>query len=95
MADCNSNRGSLFFIGWARNAVGVHILKQYQRDRLTNFIRPEADSQGSGYQVMQSIIAVGSGGIWGSSSGTQTHLAFLPVPQTDFIFAAFAENMDS
>src|SRR6185312_11716834 len=70
----------------------VHILKPYQRDRLTNFIRPEADSQGSGYQVMQSKIAVGSGGIWGSSSGTQTHLAFLPVPQTDFIFAAFAEE---
>lgn len=70
----------------------VHILKDYQQKRLTNFIEPEADSQGSGYQVMQSKIAVGSGGIWGSSSGTQTHLAFLPVPQTDFIFAAFAEE---
>ena len=70
----------------------VHILKPYQRARLTNFIQPEADSQGSGYQVMQSKIAVGSGGIWGSSNGTQTHLAFLPVPQTDFIFAAFAEE---
>jgi rod shape determining protein RodA len=70
----------------------IHILKEYQQKRLTNFIEPEADSQGSGYQVMQSKIAVGSGGIWGSSSGTQTHLAFLPVPQTDFIFAAFAEE---
>ena len=38
------------------------------------------------------LIAVGSGGIWGSSAGSQTHLAFLPVPQTDFIFAAFAEE---
>jgi rod shape determining protein RodA len=52
---------------------------------------PEADSQGSGYQVMQSKIAVGSGGIWGSEAPSQTTLAFLPVPQTDFIFAAFSE----
>jgi rod shape determining protein RodA len=70
----------------------VHILKSYQKDRLTSFMNPEADSQGSGYQVNQSKIAVGSGGIWGSSQGSQTHLAFLPVPQTDFIFAAFAEE---
>jgi rod shape determining protein RodA len=70
----------------------VHILKQYQKERLTSFINPDADRQGSGYQVNQSLIAVGSGGIWGSSQGSQTHLAFLPVPQTDFIFAAFAEE---
>jgi rod shape determining protein RodA len=70
----------------------VHILKSYQKERLTSFINPDADRQGSGYQVNQSLIAVGSGGIWGSSQGSQTHLAFLPVPQTDFIFAAFAEE---
>jgi len=70
----------------------VHILKPYQKERLTSFINPDADRQGSGYQVNQSLIAVGSGGIWGSSQGSQTHLAFLPVPQTDFIFAAFAEE---
>jgi len=69
-----------------------HHLKPYQRDRLTSFVEPEADKQGSGYQVIQSLIAVGSGGIWGSSAGSQTHLSFLPVPQTDFIFAAFAEE---
>src|SRR5579871_4053943 len=69
-----------------------HVLKPYQRDRLTSFVEPEADSQGSGYQVIQSLIAVGSGGIWGSSNTSQTHLSFLPVPQTDFIFAAFAEE---
>ncbi len=69
-----------------------HVLKPYQRERLTSFLEPEADSQGSGYQVIQSLIAVGSGGLWGSSAGSQTHLAFLPVPQTDFIFAAFAEE---
>jgi rod shape determining protein RodA len=67
-------------------------LKSYQKERLTSFINPDADRQGSGYQVNQSLIAVGSGGIWGSSQGSQTHLAFLPVPQTDFIFAAFAEE---
>jgi rod shape determining protein RodA len=69
-----------------------HVLKPYQRERLTSFVEPEADKQGSGYQVIQSLIAVGSGGIWGSSAGSQTHLSFLPVPQTDFIFAAFAEE---
>jgi rod shape determining protein RodA len=68
-----------------------HKLKPYQKDRLVSFIEPEADKQGSGYQVIQSKIAVGSGGIWGGT-GTQTHLSYLPVPQTDFIFAAFAEE---
>ena len=69
-----------------------HVLKPYQRERLVSFMQPEADSQGSGYQVIQSLIAVGSGGIWGSAEGSQTHLAFLPVPQTDFIFAALSEE---
>src|SRR5208337_4232509 len=69
-----------------------HALKPYQRERLTSFMQPQADSEGSGYQVIQSKIAVGSGGMWGSSEGSQTHLAFLPVPQTDLLFAAFAEE---
>jgi rod shape determining protein RodA len=69
-----------------------HKLKPYQKERLVSFMNPEADRQGSGYQVNQSLIAVGSGGILGSAEGSQTHLAFLPVPQTDFIFAAFAEE---
>ena len=67
------------------------LLKPYQKARLTSFISPENDPKGSGYQVLQSKIAVGSGGIWGGT-GTQTHLSYLPVPQTDFIFAAFAEE---
>jgi rod shape determining protein RodA len=71
--------------------LAIHKLKPYQKDRLVSFIEPEADKQGSGYQVIQSKIAVGSGGIWGGT-GTQTHLAYLPVPQTDFIFAAFSEE---
>jgi rod shape determining protein RodA len=68
-----------------------HHLKDYQKARLVSFLEPDADPQGSGYQVMQSLIAVGSGGLWGGK-GSQTHGAFLPVPQTDFIFAAFAEE---
>src|SRR5437868_2737659 len=69
-------------------------LKDYQRSRLTSFMHPEADAQGSGYQVQQSLIAVGAGGIWGKgiTKGTQTQNSFLPVPQTDFIFAALAEE---
>ncbi len=77
--------GSLMPVAW-------RVLKPFQRDRLTSFMQPDADKQGSGYQVIQSLIAVGSGGIWGSSNGSQTHLDYLPVPQTDFIFAAFAEE---
>jgi rod shape determining protein RodA len=69
----------------------VHILKTYQRQRLTSFLQPDADPQGSGYQLTQSLIAVGSGGLWGGK-GSQTHGAFLPIPQTDFIFAAFSEE---
>src|SRR6202142_3675446 len=69
----------------------VHLLKSYQKQRLTNFLEPDADPQGSGYQVEQSKIAVGSGGLWGGK-GSQTHGNFLPVPQTDFIFAAFSEE---
>src|SRR5271165_2935583 len=75
--------GLLLPVAW------IKVLKPYQKERLTSFRDPDADRQGSGYQVNQSLIAVGSGGIWGSSQGSQTHLAFLPVPQTDFIFAAF------
>jgi len=78
--------GLLVPVAWMK------VLKPFQKERLTSFMNPEADRQGSGYQVNQSKIAVGSGGIWGSSEGSQTKLAFLPVPQTDFIFAAFAEE---
>src|ERR1017187_6688323 len=74
--------------------LGWHVLKPYQRDRLTSFMEPEADSQGRGYQVLQSLTAVGSGGSFGKGTahGSQTQGQFLPVPHTDFIFAAFAEE---
>src|SRR5260370_27464037 len=78
--------GLLVPVAWMK------VLKPYQKERLTSFMNPDADRQGSGYQVNQSLIAVGSGGIFGSRQGSQTHLAFLPLPHTDFIFAAFAEE---
>ncbi|MGO9438806.1 MAG: rod shape-determining protein RodA [Terracidiphilus sp.] len=69
-------------------------LKPYQKARLTSFINPDNDPKGSGYQIRQSLIAVGSGGIWGkgAAKGTQTQGYFLPIPYTDFIFAAFSEE---
>ena len=69
-------------------------LKPYQKQRLVSFRNPEDDPQGSGYQVQQSLIAVGSGGVWGkgATKGSQTGGGFLPVPHTDFAFAAFCEE---
>lgn len=74
--------------------VGFHFLKPYQKDRLTSFVEPEADAKGSGYQVIQSLVAVGSGGLWGkgTAKGTQTQGQFLPVTHTDFIMAAWSEE---
>jgi len=71
-----------------------NFLKDYQKQRLITFVDPEKDPRGSGYQVIQSKIAVGQGGMWGRgvTKGTQTQLRFLPVPHTDFIFSAFAEE---
>jgi rod shape determining protein RodA len=70
------------------------VLSDYQRARLTTFIDPSRDPRGEGYQVIQSKIAVGHGGMWGRgvTQGTQTQLNFLPVPHTDFIFSAYAEE---
>jgi len=74
--------------------VGWYFLKDYQRARLVTFLDPSRDPRGAGYQVIQSKIAVGDGGVWGRgvTRGTQTQLRFLPVPHTDFIFSAFAEE---
>jgi rod shape determining protein RodA len=74
--------------------VGWHFLKDYQKARLVTFMDPERDPQGTGYQLIQSQIAVGAGGMFGKgvTKGTQTQLRFLPVPHTDFIASAFAEE---
>ncbi|HZS49926.1 MAG TPA: rod shape-determining protein RodA [Bryobacterales bacterium] len=73
---------------------GWHFLKPYQKERLVTFVDPNRDPRGSGYQLIQSRIAVGAGGLWGKgiAKGSQTQLRFLPVPHTDFIFSAFAEE---
>ena len=69
-------------------------LQPYQKDRITSYLDPERDPRGKGYQLIQSKIAVGSGGTWGKgiTKGSQTQLRFLPVPHTDFIFSAYAEE---
>lgn len=74
--------------------VGWHELKPYQKARLENFMNPSTDPLGRGYQLLQSKIAVGSGGFWGQGQGrgTQVRGSFLPVSQADFIAAAFAEE---
>jgi rod shape determining protein RodA len=74
--------------------IGWYFLQDYQKARLTTFLDPAKDPRGQGYQVIQSKIAVGAGGMWGKgvTRGTQTQLQFLPVPHTDFIFSAFSEE---
>jgi len=70
------------------------LLKDYQRQRILNFLNPALDPLGGGYNVLQSTIAVGSGQIWGRGfgRGTQSHLQFLPEYHTDFIFASLSEE---
>lgn len=74
--------------------LGWFALKDYQKARLETFIDPMRDPMGKGYQVIQSKIAVGAGGIWGRgvTRGSQTQLRFLPVAHTDFLLSAFAEE---
>lgn len=74
---------------------GAHILKDYQVQRLTVFLNPEADVSAAGYQLSQSKIAIGSGMFAGKGylKGTQTHLNFLPAHHTDFIFAVIGEEL--
>ncbi|MFH1175726.1 MAG: rod shape-determining protein RodA [bacterium] len=77
------------FLGWK------FALKDYQKARITTFINPYEDPRGRGYNAIQSVIAVGSGGIWGKGigNGSQGRLNFLPERHTDFIFANIAEEM--
>jgi rod shape determining protein RodA len=81
--------GSVFY-----PPVSRHILKPYQRERITSFLHPEEDAKGSGYQLLQSKIAVGSGGFWGKGfeHGSQNQLGYIPVRYSDFIMSAWAEE---
>lgn len=71
-----------------------HLLRDYQKERLMVFLNPNIDPLGAGYTVIQSKIAIGSGGFFGKGwlSGTQSQLHFLPESHTDFIFATFSEE---
>lgn len=73
---------------------GWFFLRDYQKERIMTFVNPDTDPLGSGYHVIQSIIAIGSGGMTGKGflKGTQTQLRFLPERHTDFVFSVFAEE---
>ena len=81
-------------IPFAAQFAYAHLLRDYQRARIDVFLNPESDPLGSGYNIIQSKIALGSGGLWGKGflQGTQGHLNFLPEKQTDFIFTMIAEE---
>jgi len=85
---------AITLIGVLMLPVGWHVLKPYQKERVTSFLHPEEDAKGSGYQVLQSKIAVGSGGFWGKGfgNGSQNQLGYIPVRYSDFIMAALAEE---
>ena len=79
--------GGMIPIAW-------HFMHQYQRDRILTMLNPESDPLGNGWHIIQSQIAVGSGGMFGKGfeQGTQSRLDFLPEHTTDFIFAVFSEE---
>jgi len=70
------------------------LLRDYQKQRVCTLLDPTTDPLGKGFHILQGMIAIGSGGLWGKGfmSGTQTHLEFIPERTTDFIFAAFGEE---
>jgi len=79
---------------WCAPGVDWHILHEYQRVRVCTLLDPMEDPLGQGFHIIQGMIAIGAGGVWGRGfmQGTQTHLNFVPERTTDFIFAAFAEE---
>jgi len=85
---------AIALIGLLMLPVAWRVLKPYQKERVTSFLHPEEDAKGSGYQVLQSKIAVGSGGFWGKGfgNGTQNQLGYIPVRYSDFIMSAWAEE---
>ena len=86
---------ALLLAGAMMLPVGWYALRPYQKERVTTFLRPGEDPRGSGYQILQSKIAVGSGGFWGKGigNGSQNQLGFVPVRYSDFIVAALAEEL--
>lgn len=87
--------GSLILISFLAAFAARHILKPYQIERLIVFLDPYVDAKGAGWNIIQSVTAVGSGGINGKGFllGTQSHLRYLPEQSTDFIFSIISEEM--
>lgn len=87
--------GGLSLFGAILVPILWHMLHDYQRRRVYTFLNPEEDPLGAGYHIIQSQIAIGSGGIYGKGwlKGTQSHLEFLPERSTDFIFAVYGEEL--
>ncbi len=87
--------GTIIGVGVAFMPIFWHFLKDYQKKRLTVFLDPNVDPLGSGYHIIQSKIAIGSGMLFGKGlfSGTQSQLNFLPENHTDFIFAVIGEEL--
>ena len=83
-----------FLLGIAAAPIGWLMMHDYQRQRVLTLFDPDRDALGAGYHIIQSTIAVGSGGIFGKGwlNGTQSHLEFLPERATDFIFAVYCEE---
>lgn len=89
----------IFLIIWyepqlCADGVSWYFLHDYQRTRVCTLLDPTRDPLGKGFHIIQGMIAIGSGGIWGKGfmAGTQTHLEFIPERTTDFIFAAYSEE---
>jgi rod shape determining protein RodA len=82
------------FVLWVGPAIGVHVLKDWQLERITGFLNPSNDPGGATWNITQSITAVGAGGVdgRGTSGATQTNYNFLPEHATDFVFASSAEQ---
>lgn len=86
---------SLIGIAAVSSPIFWHFMHPYQKERVLTFLNPERDPLGSGYHIIQSKIAIGSGGVFGKGwlHGTQSHLQFLPAHTTDFIFAVNGEEL--
>ena len=84
----------LFETDLCADGVRWSVLRDYQQQRICTLLDPAKDPLGKGFHIIQGMIAIGSGGIWGKGfmQGTQTHLEFIPERTTDFIFAAFSEE---
>ncbi len=91
-------RAWLFVVGFILSIASIPVawnfMQNYQKERVLTFLNPERDPLGAGYQILQSKIALGSGGTWGKGfmEGTQSQLNFLPEMKTDFIFTVLAEE---